>query len=290
MNFELFLQQNKLRESTIKGHLYDIGRFKKWSEKENLHYNHVNYNHLLKFIQDAQQRGIGKSSINIHLNSISKYYDYLVKQGERTDNPAKEIRLKNSEKRVLQYLLTVQELEEIYTGYISKPDWEFRLPVSKKNHQRNVVILGLMIYQGIQTSELKKIEKTHLHLLQGTIYLPSAGRSNSRILKLNARQIIPIQQYLQGIEKEQEKSVERLFNKQMAGVMMWLMQTLKKQTDKIKDAQQIRNSVIMNWLKQHNIRQVQYMAGHKYISSTDKYKQEDLHDLQAQLNTHHPLK
>lgn len=285
--FQKYLQEQKLRESTIKGHLQDLERFKKWCTVKSINYHKVTYNELLKFIQDAQQREVSKSSINIHLNSISKYYDYLVKSGERKDNPGKELRLKNNGKRVLQHLLTAQELEEIYTSYQSKPEWSFiKGKKSKYTHQRNSVILGLMIYQGIQTTELKKIEKTHINLLQGTVYMPSAGRSNNRILKLHARQIIPIQQYLQAIEKEQEK----LFICKISAVMMWLITTLKKNNEKIRDAQQIRSSVIMNWLKQYNIRQVQYMAGHKYISSTEKYKQEDLQDLQTALNLFHPLK
>jgi integrase/recombinase XerD len=287
MNFEKYLQKKKLTQSTIKGNLNNLERFKKWSEKENINDRNVNYNHLLKFIQQAQQRGVSKSSINIHLNSISKYYDYLVIQGERKDNPAKELRLKNNGKRVLKNLLTTQELEEIYTSHISKPEWSFtKGEKSKQTHQRNAAILGLIIYQAIQTPELKKIEKRHINLLQGTVYIPSAGRSNSRILQLNARQIIPMQQYLKSIEKEQEK----LFNCNISAAMMWLMKTLNKTNEKTRDAKQIRSSVIMNWLKQYNIRQVQYMAGHRYISSTEKYKQEDLQDLQTALNLFHPLK
>src|SRR3990167_59729 len=284
--FEDYLRQNKFRESTIRGHLQDMERFKKWSEKENSDYRNANYHHLLKFIQAAQKRGVSKSSINIHLNSIGKYYDYLIRSGERNDNPAKELRLKNKRKKVLLHLLTAQELEELYTNYQNKPEWKLRGERAKQSHRRNVVLLGLMIYQGVQTAELKKIEKAHLNLLKGTIYIPSAGRSNSRLLKLNVKQLIPIQNYLSILEKEQEK----LFNCNMTGVMLWLMTTLKRNAQKIKDAQQIRSSVIVNWLKQYNLRQVQYMAGHKYISSTEKYKQEDLEDLQRQLNLFHPLK
>ncbi len=76
----------------------------------------------------------------------------------------------------------------------------------------------------------------------------------------------------------------------MTTAAAYLMKTLKKMDSKIKDAKQIRGSVLVNWLKQYNIRQVQYMAGHKHIGSTERYKQEDLQDLQLQLNLFHPLK
>ncbi|MDF1573072.1 MAG: hypothetical protein P1P82_15795 [Bacteroidales bacterium] len=54
-------------------------------------------------------------------------------------------------------------------------------------------------------------------------------------------------------------------------------------------AKQIRSSVITHWLKHYNLRQVQYMAGHKYVSSTERYQQNNLDKLQGQLEKYHPL-
>lgn len=284
--FENYLQQKKLRESTIHGHLQDLKRFQKWCKKtENINYTHANYNQLLKFIQQTKERGVSKSSINIHLNSIGKYYDYLVTTGERTDNPARELRVKKDGKKVLQNLLKPEELEEIYQTYSNKPQWTFRGERTKQSHQRNIVILGLLLFQGVHTGELKKIEKTQINLNKGSIYIPGTGRSNSRILKLNAQQILSIQHYLSTQKKEDDK----LFFIHMKTALMCLLSILKKMDTRVKDANQLRSSVIVNWLKQHNIRQVQYMAGHRHISSTERYKQEDLQDLQKQLELFHPF-
>ena len=38
-------------------------------------------------------------------------------------------------------------------------------------------------------------------------------------------------------------------------------------------------SVIVKWLKQHNLQQVQYLAVHRYISSTESYQQNDIETL-----------
>jgi integrase/recombinase XerD len=51
----------------------------------------------------------------------------------------------------------------------------------------------------------------------------------------------------------------------------------------------IRASVITNWLKHYNLREVQYMAGHKYVSSTERYRTDNLEDLQKELEKYHPL-
>ena len=59
---------------------------------------------------------------------------------------------------------------------------------------------------------------------------------------------------------------------------------------KITTASQIRSSVIAEWTKLHDVRIVQYMSGHKYVSTTEKYQATHLEDLQEQLRLHHPLK
>ena len=57
----------------------------------------------------------------------------------------------------------------------------------------------------------------------------------------------------------------------------------------VTSALHLRGSVILNWLKIHPKRQVQYMAGHKYISSTERYASQGVEDLQDALAKHHPF-
>ena len=68
-----------------------------------------------------------------------------------------------------------------------------------------------------------------------------------------------------------------------------LFKTLKQINHTAKNALQIRASVIALWLKQYNIREVQYMAGHRYISSTERYLQDDLEGLQEMIERLHPV-
>lgn len=284
-SFEEFLQQQRLADNTIGEYLKSIERFKKWCEKEELDYEKCDYNQLLKFIQYHQSKNSNKATINIQLNTIRKYYNYLITQGKSTKNPARDLRVKQEGRKVLQDILTAEELEKVYQDYVNKPIWSFREEKQKKTHQRNTVMLGMMIYQGLQTGELRRIEKSHIHLSQGNIYISSGRRSNSRVLKLQAQQILSIQKHLEQID-----GPIFLFNGNLHGIMDWLISELRKASHKIKSSGQIHSSVIVNWLKQYNIRQVQYMAGYRHISSTEKYKQEDLQDLQTQLNLFHPLK
>jgi len=81
-----------------------------------------------------------------------------------------------------------------------------------------------------------------------------------------------------------------LLNSKINDMVSAIIQKLKETCPEIHSPRHIRQSVIMNWLQKHHIRQVQYMAGHRNISSTERYKKEDLHDLSRQLSKYHPIK
>ncbi len=68
-----------------------------------------------------------------------------------------------------------------------------------------------------------------------------------------------------------------------------LYKKLKRINHKVVSPKQIRASVITHWLSEHNIREVQYMAGHRYISSTERYLQDDLENLQEVIESLHPI-
>lgn len=293
-SFEQYLVSKNFRKSTTAGHLQNLKRFEVWCENQGIHPKKATYNELLQFIRFKQKSAVSKSTINNHLNSIEKYFDYLIFSCERKDlvlngvevNPAKDLRLKNYGKTVYKQLLSPDQLEALYMNFQIRSEWEYKSEQTKKTHRRNSVILGLLVYQAVQTSELSLLEKAHLNLRQGTVYIPSSPKGNSRILKLHATQILSIQTYLQDLPGEQEK----LFvSRKLSNSVMWIMRRLRTSYEKI-NSPQIRASVIMNWLKLYNIRQVQYMAGHKQISSTERYKEEEIHDLQKQLERYHPLK
>jgi integrase/recombinase XerD len=76
----------------------------------------------------------------------------------------------------------------------------------------------------------------------------------------------------------------------MKNSLLHLNYALRKLNPKYKHGIQIRQSVLTEWLKEKNLRTVQYMAGHRYISSTERYQTNNLEDLKDALNKHHPLK
>ena len=51
----------------------------------------------------------------------------------------------------------------------------------------------------------------------------------------------------------------------------------------------LRASVIVKWLKIYYLRKVQYLAGHRCISATESYKQNEMEGLTEEVNKFHPL-
>lgn len=292
-SFEEYRNKNGYSAKSIRVQNSHVNRLKSWCINQNINLEEINYNQALKFIDSERQRGILNQSIIREINSIRIYFDYLLETGTIKQNVIKRIKIRQSVKKVIPETLSTQQLENIYRDFINIPEWEHRTQTAKELHRRNVVILGLLVFQGLTSGETAKLETTHINLPEGKIYIPSSRKSNARTLKLQANQILPIKIYI-----EEFNPTPYLFpSKKQSDMICKIVEQAKKNHPEIIDSRQIRTSVIMNWLKSnnpsgagHGIRQVQYMAGHKSIRSTEQYRQQDLTDLTRQLELFHPMR
>lgn len=297
--FKNYLTKKKLSENTIRQNKNYAGLFLEWAEKENIKAKEVDYTDVLNFIDHCGKRKIKTRMVNRVLLAVRYYYQHL-----GTDkNPASGIILRGTTRTVPHDLLNKEELEELYEKYT----------VVDERSQRNKVILGLLIHQAITTDELKKLEPNHIKTREGKIYVPGSPRSNSRILKLEAGQILELHEYLKtirpkilaGLKEErpgrkpdkvkESKDLHQLFtsmngSENIKNSLVFLISALRKINPKVNHAKQIRYSVITEWLKEKDIRTVQYMAGHRYVSSTERYRNYNLQDLEEALGQHHPMK
>jgi len=295
MNFKEYRQSSGYSEKSIKVQDSHVNCFKNWCVKENINPGDINYVQALQFIDSERERGISRQSIIREINSIRIYFDYLLESGITAQNIIKRIRLRQNGKKVLPEILSPGQFEKIYQDFINLPAWNHGTANAKLLHQRNIVILGLMIYQGLASGEIARLEIGQVNLSEGKIYIPSGRNSNSRTLKLQAAQILPIKTYLEEtrpelLEKRNLQTPYLFPSKKYSDMICKIVEAVKKIFPQLKDSRHIRASVIMNWLKTNNIRQVQYMAGHKSIRSTESYRSQDLTDLAKQLELFHPLR
>ncbi|MOA04084.1 Tyrosine recombinase XerD [compost metagenome] len=242
----------------------------------------LTYSDILDFADQLKKEGKTINNINRILLALRYYFTYLQKENRLTHNPAAGLKLKGTIRSVPHDLLTKEELEELYNRYEIKDE---------RTH-RNKVMLGLLIYQALTREELERLRPEHLKLREGKIQVPQTGRTNGRILNLEPHQILELQEYLTQI-RPKIVTTERLFasmeRKDLKNSLLHLNHALRKLNPKLKNAVQIRQSVITEWLKEKDLRTVHYMAGHRYVSSAERYQSTSFEDLKEALSKHHPL-
>ena len=291
VSFDAYRSKKGYSEKSIRVQDSHIRRYTSWCKNQNIDPEKITYDQALQFIDSERQRGILNQSIVREINSIKIYFDYLQQNDRVQYNVFSRIRIRQRQVRVLQYTLSQQQLEGIYRDYAGLPLWEHRSGNAKRLHVRNVVILGLLVYQGITSGELARLERAHVNLCEGKIYIPMTRKSNARELTLQAGQVMVIKEYIEDYLPHYRQYQENyLFpGKKHSDMVASVIRQVKRIHPEITDARQLRSSVIMHWLKTHNIRQVQYMAGHKSIRSTEQYRSQDLSNLTRQLELFHPL-
>jgi integrase/recombinase XerD len=250
------------------------------------------YSQVMESISALRSKYTNTKTLHRILASIKAYYNFLCFVEIRKDNPSKAIQLKDKQSRdiQLQDLFSTAELEMLLQA---KQERYARL------NYRNKVLISLLIYQALKPQEIEQLKVENINLEQSNIYIKASAKNNSRTLQLKYNQLLLIKQYL-------EQARPLLLGKNttdnfIIGQRNTLM-TAEDITKHIKrhyniypprkvNAQTIRQSVITNLLKQKiDLRIVQTFAGHKYPSTTERYKQTQVEELQAALKLYHPLK
>lgn len=270
--FKHYLETKQFTKKTIDRELRNLDNYLDWLCQEGIEPEETSYTDLLAYMEHLNQKGITQRTVQVYINTLKHYYNHLLEASIIATNPALDITVKGVKRSKLHHILAPHELQGVYNNYEDE----------STNATRNKVILGLLINQGITSEELAKLETKDINLIAGTIRIPGTRKSNEREMELKAQQIIGLSHYVAGIKGE------RVFEGSMSVVMSSLMYHLRKQHPTI-SVNQIRASVITKWLKQYNLRKTQYLAGHKYISSTEAYQKNDLEGLQEVVQKYHPL-
>ncbi len=287
-NFQKYLTNKGFAKNTVESNNRYADFYLDWLDNESLVPEIAGYNDVLVFIDYCRNQGKSKNNINRIMIAIRHYYNYLQISQKDIKNPAAGIRIKGIRRRLPHDLLSTEELRELYEKY----------ETTDIRTARNKAILGLLIRQALSTAELQKLRPEYIQLRKGKLLVPSTARTNSRTLKLETSQIIDLHEYINTIRpeilKEANTQTIKLFtsmngSENLKNTLLHLFRALKKINPDVKNAKQIRMSVISLRLKNSNLREVQHFASHKHISSTERYKTNNLDKLKKNLDKFHPL-
>lgn len=262
--------------------------FFNWLEKEQIEKEQVSYTDILSFMKYCQKQGTTQRTVQIYLNDIRHFYDHLIEEGRKEVNPITGIKVQGVKRKILYHIFEPHELHAIYNSYQDE---------SLKG-KRNKIMLSLLVYQGVKTEELARLEVQDVKLKEGKIEIHGGSKSERRILQMESHQVLEFYDYINNTRKEILAQSKQQTDKLLVSIeggdslnscMTRLMYWLRRKNKLIVNAKQFRASVIVKWLRVYNLRKVQHLAGHRYISSTESYQQSEMEGLTEEVNKFHPL-
>ncbi|MCP4482587.1 MAG: tyrosine-type recombinase/integrase [bacterium] len=277
---KIYLEKKRFTEKTIKEVERTIRNYTDWLLSKNLTIEEAKYQDILNYVGYLQSLKYKKVSINIILKHLEHYYKY-----KDLDNPALGLRLIG-----ITYnkpnLFSNEDLDKIYDIYKSKEIGTYR--------ETDKLILGLIIYQALDIQSILNLKTTDINLEKGEIIAnPKTRRGQSRIIKLEPHQILPLNYYIEKIHKSYKNNLftdkERTLINQLQYITKRLKNQLKENDINLKSLNQLRQSRYAIWYKQHGIRKAQYLGGFKSAYTIQKYANLDIEDLKSAIEKFHPL-
>jgi integrase/recombinase XerD len=290
--------------ATIRAFINYISAFLFYLRERYLSETNVKRTDMYDYINRCKTAGDSSKLINRKVAAVRKHYSYLQKRGRVEKNPADGLYLRTRSRRIPTGMMSQEELQKLYESY----------QVTDLRTARNKVILSLLMSQGLSTDDLRRLEPADIYLREGKIRIPGSRHEGGRTLKLEVQQVLELQDYLlktrpailESVKKKNITSgrkannpdLEKLSRQLLLSMngsvdiknsLMHLVRALKQINPKVRSCSHIRQSVITGWLKRYDLRTVQYMSGHKWISSTERYQVDYLEDLQESINKCHPL-
>lgn len=277
---------------TVKGYLPRIEKYlqSQQNPQESL------YRDVFSYVSELR-KSKGYHVTNNALAAIKAYYYFLQETGKRKDHPCKNLTLKDKVNKhiQLQDLFSEKELESMLNHESLKVGYR-----TQYGYQlRNKCILQLLIYQGLQTGEIVRLKVSDIDLENGSVFIGSSAVTNERELKLRSEQIMSLYKY---INEDREKLLMKI-NKSLKSLFLTSESSIGNETvciilrkiqedfkPRILNPVKVRQSVIANKLKYHDLRVVQAFSGHKTTSSLQRYQQNNIEQLKESINKYHPLK
>ncbi|SER46682.1 integrase/recombinase XerD [Neolewinella agarilytica] len=251
----------------------------------------TSYGELVGYLSALRKRYDNPATVRRILFAIKSYYRYLVLSGRRDDHPGSRLRLRDVVRDQVQTqdLLAPNELALLLRP---RPNRYALL------ENRNRVIIGLLVHQALLVREIGALKIGDIDLQKATVRVPATSKTEARTLRLDAAQVMTLHAYLQEdrasllTEESDHLLLTSRGTPERGEGVHYLVETLRPLLlNKRLTPTTIRQSVIAQKLAEgQGLRQVQAFAGHKKISATEAYRENNLEALRQAVLRFHPLK
>jgi len=297
--FTAYLESKGFAIKTITAYVHYTEQFLKQTKKEEIQ---ITKPDVLKFLEYLKnKRKVQNEYRSYYLVALNHYFSFLLKNEEIAQNPCLFLKIRGMKRKILYKIYTTEELDQLFDTYyqLFVRDYDdSHIPKNQRKQsalskERNALILSVLFYQGATTGEIEKIEIGDVDLIKATLKIRGGNKGKERVLSLKATQIGLFIHYLQNVRPQllelHKTEGEKMFFPELKYAFYALTNSLKSIDKQFLNVLQIRASVISFWIKTQGLRKAQYMAGHRYIGTTEKYLPNNLDDLIEDINKLHPF-
>jgi site-specific recombinase XerD len=297
--FISYLEDKDFAIKTITTYIHYTEEFLTRTKKEEIQ---ITKPDILKFLEYLKnKRKVQNACRSYYLVALNHYFTFLLKEEKIAQNPCLFLKIRGVKRKTLYKTYASDELDLLFDTYYQLFVRDYNDNHIPKNQQkqsmlskeRNALILSILIYQGAKTGEIEKLEVSDVDLMKATIRIRGGKRGKERVLPLKAMQIGLFMHYLQNIRPQLIETYkidgEKLFFPDLCYAFYALTTSLKSIDKPFLNVLQLRASVISLWIKTQGLRKAQYLAGHRYIGTTEKYLPNNLDNLIDDINKLHPF-
>lgn len=173
--FEKNMREEGRSPNTIKNYLADIKHFQ---EFVGVHtgdgVSAATQNTLKKFVQHLKKSGLAVSTINRRIQSLRTFYNVLIKEGYRSDNPLDGIKPLKVAKQNETKWLERHQVRAIFEAIDEYPQGEDK-------RIRDRAIISVLVNTGLRVSELCNLKLEHLDFENGIIEVIGKGSKYRKV-------------------------------------------------------------------------------------------------------------
>ena len=289
-NIETFVNslwlESGLSENTRRSYQSDLSLCANWLRKKQLSLSDADRESILSFLAFKVKSGYKPRTTARILSSLKRFYQYLIRENIRTDNPC---RLVESPKlgRPLPKVLSERDVESL----LKAPDENTDLGL------RDLAMLELLYATGLRVSELVSLEMNQLSFTQGLVRVIGKG-NKERLVPLGEQALWRLQNYIKKARADilKFKVSEALFVTNRGGAMtrhaFWHL--IKRYAQKAGISQELSPHTLRHAFATHllnhgaDLRVVQMLLGHSDLSTTQIYTHVAQERLKQMYEIHHP--
>lgn len=276
-----------LADNSIFAYQRDVEKLKDFCSPRNISPIQVSLDDLKQFLADLYDLGISARSQARIISGIKQFFEFLILEGERQDDPSELLELPKIGKK-LPVFLSIEEIDRLIGA----------IDLSKPEGHRNKAILETLYSCGLRVSELINLRFSNLFLKEGFVRVTGKG-DKERLVPISPSVEKEINIYVEGTRNHmnvQKGHEDFIFlnrrGKQLTRVMIFTI--IKNLAAAIGLQKTISPHTFRHSFATHlieggaNLRAVQEMLGHESITTTEIYTHLDNSYIREAIISYHP--